>query len=136
MRVRTASVVLIMTVFLLLLFGSRNVVARAQTVGTPDFGNAIQKLPPPISDFFRSVSEIGKDVTEKKTVQEIRRFNPIEYFKDLWSDIGEFFKKANGWFLTITGTTIPGVAKAIANFVLWLLRALINLVKWFVSLIP
>lgn len=136
MRVRNVFVLLIITVFLLLLFASGNVVARAQTADTPDFGNTIQKLPPPVSDFFRSVSEIGKDVTEKKTVQEIRRFNPIEFFKDFWSDVGEFFKKANGWFLTITGTTIPGAVKAIANFFLWLLGALINLVKWFVSLIP
>lgn len=99
------------------------VFAFAQNETIPSFGDIIQKLPPPLSDFINSIRNAdGEIIQGAPPPVDFQRFNPFTLFRNL-----------DDWLREKTGLSVRQIVRAIGGLLVWVLELVASLIKWLLS---
>ena len=107
---------------------SCGIVQNVASAETSPLDPVFEKLPPPATEFIRSIEEIDTTIEEKgrNWGRELRRVR--------FEDILEFIKQIKEWF-SAASDTIFAFIKATGNLIVWILTSIAEVLKWLLSFI-
>jgi hypothetical protein len=88
-------------------------------------------LPQPIQDILETAKKISEKIQNLPIFTGFARRVEEKNFKpdNFLSDFKSFWDKVNIWFENVFGVSLREIIRVIANFIVWVLEFIINLIK-------